>query len=343
LKKHAFTAISILVILATLLGGCGGPGNQSSTPTGVSGTISTGKSVTVASTDIPAAGGSITVTDESSPVKGLEILVPASAYTTTTSFTISTAPIEKHTFGKDFNPITPLISIDNGGAYADEIMSVTIPVDIPEGYFAMGFYYDSKTGKLEGMATIAQDADSITIGTRHFSSFLVSMIKLTELTPDIDSGFRPGIDDWQFVNYGSYIEPEGHCAGQSLSALWYYVTQPDGKDLTLYNRYDNNGNEPDTPTLWQDDSYGYRFASTIQQDINWDGFAFKFWRAQRGFNDELTWNLFCYSMQMTGEPQLVGVTNEGHGGHAMICYRINDGKMYIADPNYPGDTERRIE
>jgi hypothetical protein len=207
----------------------------------------------------------------------------------------------------------------------------------------MGFYYDFKTNKLEGMATLARDADSITIGTRHFSSFLVSMIKLTELKPDIDSGFRPGIDDWQFVNYGSYIAPEGHCAGQSLSALWYYVTQPDGKDLTLYNRYDNNGNEPDTPTIWQDDSYGYRFASTIQQDIDWGGFAFKFWREQRGVSDELTWNLFCYSMQMTGEPQMVGVTKEGVGGHAMICYRIKDGKMYIADPNYPGNIERRIE
>ena len=26
----------------------------------------------------------------------------------------------------------------------------------------------------------------------------------------------------------------------------------------------------------------------------------------------------------------------------MICYRIKDGNLYISDPNYPGNTERRI-
>ena len=40
---------------------------------------------------------------------------------------------------------------------------------------------------------------------------------------------------------------------------------------------------------------------------------------------------------------MVGLTKEGIGGHAMICYRIKDGKPHIADPNYPGDLDRRIE
>ncbi|MBK7303284.1 MAG: hypothetical protein IPI90_08535 [Saprospiraceae bacterium] len=37
-----------------------------------------------------------------------------------------------------------------------------------------------------------------------------------------ESGFRPGIDDWEYPNQGSYIDLEGHCAGQSLTAMWYY-------------------------------------------------------------------------------------------------------------------------
>jgi hypothetical protein len=59
-------------------------------------------------------------------------------------------------------------------------------------------------------------------------------------------------------------------------------------------------------------------------------------------DDETKWNLFAYSMQATGEPQLVIIKSSAGHGHAMICYRIDQGNLYIADPNYPGNTGRRI-
>jgi len=64
--------------------------------------------------------------------------------------------------------------------------------------FAMGFFYDADIKKLSGMNIISSDASSITLGTRHFSDFVISMIPKARLKSDIDSGFRPGIDDWQF-------------------------------------------------------------------------------------------------------------------------------------------------
>lgn len=309
----------------------------------MTGAITTGNSVTIASQEIPASGGRITVTDENSPLRGLEVIVPANSYDTATSFTLSTAPIEKHTFGKAFKPVTPLITIDNGGAYADEIMSVTIPVQVPEDQFAMGFFYDAASQKLSGMNLISSDANSITVGTRHFSSFLVSMISRAELREDIDSGFRPGVDDWQFPNYGSYITPDGHCAGQSLTALWYYVTKPDGPGATLYGRYDNNGQDPATPSFWYDDSLGYRLVSVVHESIDWGSVANTLWTNLSGVSDEVTYNLFAYAMKMTGEPQETGIFSKVGHGHDMICYRVKDGELYIADPNYPGDTGRRIK
>jgi len=68
------------------------------------------------------------------------------------------------------------------------------------------------------MNTVAQDAGSITLATRHFSKFFISAIDLNLLDQDIDSGYQPGVDDWQFVNNGSFIEKGGHCAGQSVSS-----------------------------------------------------------------------------------------------------------------------------
>ena len=346
LRKIGYSIFSFILCLLLLTGSysCGeDTTGKTESGAGITGTITVEKSVTASNTVVSTLGDTITISESSSPLSGMTVVVPADSYEYPRNFIISYAPIKKHTFGEDFNPATPLITINNGGEYSDELMQVTIPVEIPSDYFAMGFYYNSTNGKLEGMATLAQDTDSITVGSRHFSDFIISMIKKTKLKSDIDSLFRPGIDDWQFVNDGSYIAPNGHCAGQAMTAAWYYVTQPDGKDLALYNRYDNNGKEPDTPALWQDDSYAYRFCSTIQKDIDWSGFAFKFWREQRGINDELSYNLFRYSMQLTGEPQMVGLTKEGEGGHAMVCYRIKDGKLYIADPNYPGNLERKIE
>ncbi len=354
-RKIAFLAVIILVAITLILSACGGGKTDNNSPAsttpgvstvpqrGTTGTITTGKAVESSPIPVTPQGGSFTLNQPDSPINGMVLGVPAGAYANNLEFKISYVPINKHTFGENFNPLTPLIKIDNGGAYADAIMEVTIPVTVPADSFAMGFIYDQKTKTLQGLPTLAQTQTSITVGTRHFTDFLISMIPLTKLKSDIDSGFRPGIDDWQFTNRGSYIAKGGHCAGQSVTALWYYVTQPDGKDLTLYNRYDNNGDKPATPALWQDDSLGYRFASTVHHDINWDSFENEFWTSLAGVNDDWTWKLFAYSMQITGEPQEVGIYSNAGGGHDMICYRVKDGNLYIADPNYPGNTERRIE
>jgi hypothetical protein len=352
--RTSFSLLMITLIILALFGGCSsspksenGSGNNSpvvtqATPRGLTGTISLGKTVDAASASISPGGGKITVNQADSLINGLEMMIPSGSFENQRNFKISCAPIEKHSFGEDFSPITPLITVENGGVYSSEDMLVTIPVIIPEGKFAMGFLYNDKTKILEGMPLMAENAVSITVATRHFSSFVISLIDRFKLKQDIDTSFRPGIDDWQFINYGSYIAPKGHCAGQSVSAMWYYYYQPEGKDLTLYNRYDNNGKNPATPDLWWDDSKGYRLASTIQSDLDWDSWASQFFTNQRGVDDELAWDAFAYSMQFLKQPQYVTLA-AGEKGHAIICYRIKDGNLYVADPNYPGDTERRIE
>ncbi len=313
------------------------PGNSSS-----SGAIKTGKAVTAASATIAASGGTIVVSKPGDPLEGLVLTVPPGSYAGNIKFDISSAPIENQSFGSNFNAVTPLISVENGGEYSSQLMEIKVPATVPDDSFAMGFIYDDTTGKLEGMPLIARDATSITVGTRHFSSFIVSMIKKAELDTDINTGFVPGYDDWEFTNYGSAIAPNGHCAGQSMTAMWYYVTQPDGPDALLYGRYDNNGQSPRTPALWQDDSLGYRFASVIQAD-QWNDAASAFWRQLSAVDATTTRNLFAYAMLITGEPQLVVIWSSQGGGHAMIVYAATRELLYIADPNYPGNLDRRIQ
>jgi len=206
----------------------------------------------------------------------------------------------------------------------------------------MAFYYDEERGTLEGIPTVEETDSSITIATRHFSDIVVSSIPQSALGPDaeVDTGFLPGIDDWQFTNYGSYIAPPGHCAGQAITAIWYYTQMKSAGEPSLYGRYDEG-----TRDLWQDDARAYRFASTIQKDIDWDGWSVRYKKlapkAQK--DNSMAWKQFVYSMMVTGEPQFVGITNttEG-GGHAMIVYAISGGALQIADPNYPGSLDRQI-
>jgi hypothetical protein len=365
-KKTGPLFLAAALILVLIVTGCG----KSATNSGIAtsnvrtpartGNVTTGAKVEAASQSVAAAGGVISVSKLGDPLDGFVLNVPAGSFSGNSNFKISSAPITGQTFGSDINPISPLITIDNGGQESNQIVYIRIPAKVPDGYFAMGFIYDTSTRQLEGMPVVAADAGSVTIGTRHFCDMFLSMISKALLKSDIDSGFRPGVDDWQFTNRGSYIAPGGHCEGQSLSALWYYSTQPDGKNARLYGRYDNNGDKPATPSLWQDDSLGYRFASVVQKNVDSDSGANQFWLnmggkdwqlvdnkwklvdVPAGMSGEMTRDLFAYSMQVTNEPQLVVIWSSAGGGHAMIVYRVTEGNLYIADPNYPGNLDRRI-
>ncbi|MDD5591616.1 MAG: hypothetical protein PHY18_06825, partial [Dehalococcoidales bacterium] len=138
--------------------------------------INLGAEVDLTTQSIPSSGGVIVVDKPGDPLDGMKLDVPAGAYSDSRSFEISYAPIKGHDFNEYFNPISPMITVKNGGEYSEELMMVTIPVTIPDDSFAMAFYFDAATGKLEGIPLVDETPNSITIATRHFSSFLISLI-----------------------------------------------------------------------------------------------------------------------------------------------------------------------
>jgi len=53
-------------------------------------------------------------------------------------------------------------------------------------------------------------------------------------------------------------------------------------------------------------------------------------------------------MYITGEPQFMAIySHDSYGdivsGHAILAYKFVNGKIYVADPNYPGMTDRYVE
>nr|QNO55818.1 hypothetical protein LEBEIBBM_00033 [Methanosarcinales archaeon ANME-1 ERB7] len=346
-------AISIIVVVA-MFAGCVDKEQQilieqpEETESAAGGqTITVGETVKVGTATISSDGGTISVNKSGHLLDGLIIGVPEGAYSAATKFEISYSPIEEHSLGKYFNPISPLIDIENGAGYAQELMIVKIPVSIPDGYFAMAFFYNEDTGELEGIPVIAEDENSITVATLHFSNIAVTIIKGLFLVGDVSSGFMPDKDGWQFINKGSYVSPRGHCGGQSISALYYYndKKQKEGK-AGLYGLYDNNGDTEHKTLLFDpDDELAIKLCSAVQEQLDVNAEAAVRW-FERGMtrSDWDTYDSFAYSLSLNNEPQLVLVYNGGDEGHAMIVYGksgvvTRDGSevivLYVSDPNYP--------
>jgi hypothetical protein len=358
-KKFVYGTAIVVLLLAVAVGGCCGlSGNpldrvmntlgytDTDTTTAkaqVHGTISAGESVQATQVAIGTNGGTIKVNKPDSPVDGLTITVPSGAYTNTRTFTVSSAPVTGNTFGKYFNAASPLITIDNGGGYADDFITVRIPVNVSPSDFVMAFYYDAANQTLEGIPTIDRDATSITVAALHFCDLIVSNISQSQLDAinTVDSGFMPGRDDWEFINNGSFIAPDGHCAGQTVSMMWYYTEKRQKENAPKLNGlYDNNGREK-TPHIYGDDTLGYRLASVVQNDIRFDFYNDKFGNLIRNQSNLTQFDSFKYSILLTGQPQYLRLRRPG-GGHAVVCYAVDGNALLIADPNYPGQARRTV-
>lgn len=335
--------------------------------------IVTGSSVEVANSPVGLTGANIKISKPDTPVDGMEITIPANSFTSVQTVTVSYSEIKSHKFGQYFNPISPMITIACDGGYSNTIMSVTIPVKVPEGQIAIGFFLDDVTGKLEGIPFESVTSNSITLLTRHFLSgnklksgdltlksasaetnrganIIISSISesVLNLQPIIASGFKPGTDDWEFSNRGSYLVPGGHCAGQNMAAMWYYFEKK-AIDGNLFNKFSDN------PKLWQDNARGYRFCSVIHNDLDWAGTVTTLFDKYIDKNqelDRLKLLTIAGTMLVTGEPQGMGIYRPivkddgtpGFAGHDLICYQVSvsSGKLYISDPNTPG-TGQSIE
>ncbi len=336
----------------------------------VSKNITTGTFTEVSNTTVGPSGATVKIAKPGTPIDGTEIIIPANAFTTNPALKISYAEIKNHQFGANFNPISPIISISCDGGYSSELMSITIPVKIPAGHIPLGFYIDETTGKLEGIPFNSITSNSITLLTRHFlpssklksgainlksvlstgANIVISSIAESSLNapPLITTGFKPGVDDWEFVNYGSYLAPGGHCAGQNMTAMWYYFEKK-ASNGSLFNKFSDNAK------LWQDNARGYRFCSVIHRDLDWDGkvatLFYKYIDKNQDL-DKLKLLTIAGTMLVTAEPQGIGVYYQNgvkadgspkYSGHDLICYQISvsGGKLYISDPNTPG-TEQTI-
>lgn len=360
-RRWAALALS-LTIAAGALGGCGGGGDDNDTGASpstattaaetspdpvawsgepVTGELGTGDVIASKRGRVAPTGG--TISFDGGPVDGLRVEFPEGAYAKTATVEVTAREIQGHTFGDLVDPVSPLLTIEGAPGVAEGLVELTVPVTVADDHFAMGFYYDARTRSLEGVPPVAQEDGTITLLTRHFSSIFVSQVLPDQLPEGGETMFLSGSDGWQFTNYGSFVSRGGHCAGMTISAMWYWEEQKNrAGERKLHGRFDDSTGDP-TPSFWQDDSQAIRFVSTVQEDAwwgNWIGRFFRYLRTQ-GF-DRLQWTAFRYAMTVTGQPQYVTIAYPSDkdpakvgGGHALVAYAYTTERLYVYDPNHP--------
>jgi len=304
--------------------------------------LQTGEPVSLFSGFVDSQGGLIQISGTNSPIEGFSISIPPDAYHETVNFSVSYLPILHHNLPSDLTIITPLIRIENEGIYAQDHIELTLPCLLSTDQFAMLFAINEDNGNLEPLSLVDQDETHIAALTRHFTDFLgIAVNKAALEALNIKTEFVHGVHTWQFANEGSYLAPDGYCAGMNLLALDNYLRR---NKATLNGVYDNfNNNHTITPDQPFDDRLAMRLVSVAQKKINFQGENTKFWnKVQKTQDHTLTYYAMALSLKAPSEPQYISVYSSTGEGHSLILYGNWKDRFYVSDPNYPEKTANRF-
>ncbi|MBL0937725.1 MAG: hypothetical protein IBJ03_02460 [Gemmatimonadaceae bacterium] len=326
-------------------------------------------------TVLSSSGGTITYRKAGDPLDGMSVTVPAGSYSSATTWTITADSVARPTLAQGFSQVGPTITIDNGVAYADSMLSMSIPTTAESNDAIAPFYFDAATGYLEPIPIVERSAGRLAFATRHFSRDLLALpgmdptvsamraastssrasirdfgsVKVVwvktpraQLAGTHTSDFAAGRDNWEFENKGHFASPNGSCEGMSITALhyWYFVKRNGAP--SLYHRYDKS------LTDLLDNVQGERYASAVQADYS------RYFRkhgdqvdkliataAQRGTKlEELTPQWIVLTLKLLKQPVLIGLI-AADAGHAVIATAATYDPatavttVTFVDPNFP--------
>jgi uncharacterized protein YfaP (DUF2135 family) len=321
--------------------------------------FNTGSKVSVASSSVGASGGTIAVTDSSSPLYGLKIVVPETATTEPVQFDVSYSTVSSVSGLEDQASVaSKLIAISTSGSDSwnlfkvfDKPVEVTFPYDANaannDNAPVRFYWYDGQTGKLDATGFLSEDktAHTITFLSASFSDFVaikldLNFSELLGVNYSVDTGFRPSSDGWFIPNYGSYLTPGGMCLGMVSYAKWYFSYMKGGNGIGLYDKYIEG-----TPTEWRDDNTAIQLAARAHLGTSgiWSALTTQEynWATSNAREVAISW---LHGMIVTDEPQLIGLKARSNNGtyldyaHAVMTYGYSNGMFEIYDPNFPGSS-----
>lgn len=245
---------------------------------------------------VTGSGGSITVSKAGSPLNGARLTFEAGALAGSTPVTLSEVPASSFAIPAGMTALTPGLGIAGTAGRMGAGATVTFPATPAAGKVLMVGYADPATRKVILLPTIHQDGTSITAllpsldatgiagahvagsftsGARNDPKSVTMLLSINEelLSRDFDSGFRPGVDDWDFPRMPvadlAFLRRPGETAtdfavaddGMVTTAIWYYVNRRKAGGPPL------NGSQQLFPQQPLSSRYGIRWAALAERDV----------------------------------------------------------------------------
>lgn len=240
---------TVLPLFVLLAAACGG-GEPTAPPTGndpnpvlPTGTLAS-KSVT------SSTGGTLSVSLAGSPLNGVTLQIPAGAMDATGTVTLSSRAAATTTFPANFIPRTPVLRITTTAGHLKQPALLRFVLPATPGATRIALALDPATGETVPLPTIISDAAGITValpnlygggttaGLRDEARLLdgagidVLMFDILNVDKnDYDTGYRPGVDDWDFPRQPiGPMTPSTTAAvdpGQAMvgTSWWYFMRQ----------------------------------------------------------------------------------------------------------------------
>ena len=346
-KKSTLLLVLLISIVLSACGGGGGGGggNQSGN--------TTKDGVQTLSYD---QGGTVSIGDQSSPIRGTKVLVKPNtlgADTETISIEYQDAlpgPFSAQAQSFGVAQASKTLILKRGTDVDLELPAeVTLPYDksvVADNEVPVVLFWDETLARYSPVSLISVDrsAGTVTFRTAHFSSYVVAILKaiadkLNVSQPSVDTIFRPSTDDFFVHNFGAYDYPGGSCLGMANYSAWYFDAKKPSKGAGLQTLYKEG-----IQAAEEDDQNVRELISRtfIASEQYW---AHEALRVQAAEGEVFTGMYLIQSMIITGSPQVllmadsVPLTINGFG-HATTVYRYDADNLRfeVYDNNFPRET-----
>lgn len=349
LAKNVSSVIKVFAIFLTLICfiGCSGSnddnGNGNEIVTKPPVQFSIGNDDIVVTKSVGSAVDEIIIENTDTPIDGVRINFPAGALPREIEVSV----------GYNDGTLTP-----NSGLFSEKILILEVPqikeftqpvtITVPfvdDGTTPVPYYIDDN-GSLHPTQIVSIDRDSgnFTFQIFHASFFtwLFGIETAYAPGPDdiVNTGYIPGDDGFQIVNYGSTYNRGGECFGITSFSLWYYENIKNSKGNFYPKYYDILAYDSDGKALRGQDIIATRAFISISQQ--WNTYIPDV-AQQQTLSDSDKYASIRNIILNTGNPVLIYLyhIDDSPGAHSVLAYAFNhlDGDISLYDPNHPGTTK----
>ena len=293
--------------------------------------------------EITPNGGTLLVSDPSSPIYGVTIQFPGGALPQNTSVSV----------GYNTGSLTPnrgiysgvnLIIETPGVEHFSQPVEIIVPFNDASGNAVPVPYFINEDGTLSPAQLISINRVDNTFTFHAFHASLWTwIIDIFTDSPDTDTGFRPLDDGFKIDNVGSSFS-NGECLGMSTFSMWYYENKESSEGRFYPKFYDVLGQDHEGNSIRGQDVIATRAHISCHQYVI---YYLGIFNQQMNLTAEERYNSITNAITNTLEPVLIilfeAAENVGHAVHAFgFDDEDDEGQLFIYDPNYSGDTREII-